>query len=66
MLIAMVGKIYPSLIGKRIHPNFVEWMMGFPEEWTNPECKLSATQLCRASCSRSSGQSETSKKEENK
>lgn len=63
MLIAMVGKIYPSLIGKRIHPNFVEWMMGFPEEWTNPDCKLSAMQLCRESSIRSFEQLEKSKRE---
>lgn len=44
-----IGDRIPSLIGKRIHPEFVEWMMGFPQDWTNPDCKLSATQLCRLS-----------------
>lgn len=63
---AEIGTRVNSLIGKRIHPQFVEWMMGFPPEWTNPECKLSATQLCRECFTRSSGQSEQSKKEENK
>ena len=42
-----LGELMPSLIGKRIHPGFVEWMMGFPVEWTNPDCKLSAMQLCQ-------------------
>lgn len=42
-----IGARVPSLIGKRIHPRFVEWMMGFPDEWTNPDCTLSATQLCQ-------------------
>lgn len=40
-----LGAAFPSLIGKRIHPLFVEWMMGFPDEWTNPDYTLSATQL---------------------
>ena len=47
-----IGDRIPSLIGKRIHPEFVEWMMGFPAEWTNPDCKLSAMQLCRDASSR--------------
>lgn len=42
-----LGSAFPSLIGKRIHPKFVEWMMGFPENWTNPDCKLSGMQLCQ-------------------
>lgn len=33
----------------RLNPRFVEWMMGFPLDWTDPDCKLSATQLCRRS-----------------
>jgi len=52
-----IGARAPSLIGKRIHPKFVEWMMGFPEEWTNPDCKLSATQLCPGKSIQSSKQS---------
>ena len=46
MLPGVVGDALPSLIGRRIHPQFVEWMMGFPAEWTNPDCRLSAMQLC--------------------
>ena len=57
MLPGAIGDVYPSLIGKRIHPKFVEWMMGFPEEWTNPDCKLSATQLCPGKSIQSSKQS---------
>lgn len=49
-----IGRAMPSLIGRAIHPEFVEWMMGFPSEWTNPDCKLSAMQLCRAASSPSS------------
>lgn len=29
-----IGEMYPETIGKRINPQFVEWMMGFPEDWT--------------------------------
>ena len=46
---SLIGRAFPSLIGRAIHPLFVEWMMGFPQGWTNPDCKLSATQLCRLS-----------------
>jgi hypothetical protein len=28
--------------GMRLSPWFVEWMMGAPEGWTDPECPLSA------------------------
>ena len=42
-----LGRAFPSLIGRAIHPLFVEWMMGFPPGWTNPDCRLSAMQLCR-------------------
>ena len=52
-----LGSAFPSLIGKRIHPKFVEWMMGFPDEWTNPDCKLSAMQLCPGKSIQSSKQS---------
>ena len=53
MLPGSIGDAMPSLIGKTIHPLFVEWMMGFPSEWTEPECRLSATQLCRDAYSQS-------------
>ena len=52
MLCGELGHRYPSLIGHYIHPEFVEWMMGFPAKWTNPDCRLSATQLCRDASSR--------------
>ena len=42
-----LGRAFPSLIGRAIHPLFVEWMMGFPPGWTNPDCRLSAMQLCQ-------------------
>jgi len=38
-----MGKIYPSLIGMKINPLFLEWMMGFPTGWT--EINALATQL---------------------
>ena len=44
---SLIGRAFPSLIGRAIHPEFVEWMMGFPADWTNPDCRLSAMQLCR-------------------
>lgn len=47
MTCGVLGTLYPSLVGKTIHPEFVEWMMGFPRQWTDPDCTLSATQLCR-------------------
>jgi hypothetical protein len=31
----------------RLNPRFVEWMMGLPPDWTDPDCRLSATQLYR-------------------
>lgn len=58
MLCGALGERYPSLIGHFIHPEFVEWMMGFPAKWTNPDCRLSATQLCRDASSRYSIPSE--------
>lgn len=45
MTCGVLGTLYPSLIGKTIHPEFVEWMMGFPRQWTDPDCALSAMQL---------------------
>ena len=29
----------------RLSPSFVEWMMGAPEGWTDPDCPLSATEF---------------------
>src|SRR3990167_1684665 len=29
-----IGEIYPKLIGKRINPQFLEWMMSYPLGWT--------------------------------
>lgn len=61
MLCGELGHKYPSLIGHTIHPKFTEWLMGFPENWTNLDCKLSAMQLCRVSRSPSSGASPESR-----
>jgi len=37
-----------SLGAPRLSPLFVEWMMGAPEGWTDPDCPLSATEFsCR-------------------
>ena len=58
-----LGAAFPSLIGRAIHPQFVEWMMAFPTNWTNPDCKLSAMQLCRGVPSLSSKQSQKLKEE---
>ena len=58
-----LGRAFPSLIGRAIHPQFVEWMMAFPADWTNPDCKLSAMQLCRGVPSLSSKQSQKLKEE---
>jgi hypothetical protein len=29
-----IGLIIPNLIGKKINPQFLEWMMGYPISWT--------------------------------
>ena len=29
-----IGELHPKLIGMRINPQFLEWMMGFDLEWT--------------------------------
>lgn len=60
MLCGALGTLIPSLIGKYIHPKFIEWMMGFPEDWTNPDCKLSAMQLCQGLHTQSLNQSQES------
>lgn len=31
----------------RLNPAFVEWMMGWPENWTVTVCSSSATGWCR-------------------
>jgi hypothetical protein len=31
--------------GLRLSPWFVEWMMGAPEGWSDPDCPLSATEF---------------------
>jgi len=53
----------PSSAGLRLNPSFVEWMMGAPAGWTDPDCPLSATEFSSkpatssgATCSTSSEQ----------
>lgn len=29
-----IGEHFPEHIGKKINPQFVEWMMGLPQDWT--------------------------------
>ena len=38
---ASIGQQYPQAIGKKINPQFLEWMMGYPMGWT--EIKPSET-----------------------
>lgn len=38
-----VGKT--SSAGLRLNPLFVEWLMGAPEGWSDPDCPLSATEF---------------------
>lgn len=45
MLVAVMGELYPSLRGKTLHPVFVEFLMGFPENWTKIDSEHSAMQL---------------------
>lgn len=40
-LVAHLGTAHPELIGQYIHPEFLEWMQGFPTGWT--ELKPSET-----------------------
>ena len=28
-----------------LNPSFVEWMMGAPDGWSDPDCPLSATEF---------------------
>jgi hypothetical protein len=48
--------------GLRLSPSFVEWMLGAPAEWSDPDCPLSATEFKSKSAgspaSTSSGSSE--------
>lgn len=37
----VTGQMSPSTSGLRLNPRFVEWLMGFPDEWT--VCEHSAT-----------------------
>jgi len=37
MLIAAIGHRYPQMIGQYLNPQKVEWMMGYPEDWTKIE-----------------------------
>lgn len=32
--VGSIGNLYPELIGKKINPQFLEWMMGYPMDWT--------------------------------
>jgi hypothetical protein len=34
-----------SSAGLRLNPSFVEWMMGAPPGWSDPDCLLSATEF---------------------
>ena len=34
-----------ELSARRLNPGFVSWMMGLPEEWSNPNCLLSAMEF---------------------
>ena len=33
------------LAGMALNPSFVEWMMGAPDGWSDPDCPLSATEF---------------------
>ena len=59
-LCGALGHMFPSLIGRRIHPQFVEWMMGFPRDWTLPDCTPSETPSSPAKSTRSLDQSQIS------
>ena len=36
-----------SSAGMALNPSFVEWMMGAPDWWSDPDCPLSATEFSR-------------------
>jgi len=45
-----LGEIVGENIGLKLQPAFVEWMMGYPEGWTElPASKLSEMRLSRKS-----------------
>jgi len=47
-----------TAVGGRLNPTWVEWLMGAPLGWTDPDCELSATELSRRSrCSSADGSS---------
>lgn len=58
MLCGVLGEMYPCLIGKKIHPQFVEWMMGFPTDWTLTDSELLEMQSSRGKYTRSLKQSQ--------
>ena len=60
MMPGVLGEIFPSLIGRRIHPQFVEWMMGFPVDWTHTDSVPSETLLSPAKSTTFSDRSPTS------
>jgi hypothetical protein len=37
--------------GLRLNPSFVEWMIGAPQGWSDPDCPLSATEFSGSSAS---------------
>ena len=37
------GKTSPAEMA--LNPSFVEWMMGAPDGWSDPDCPLSATEF---------------------
>jgi hypothetical protein len=44
----------------RLNPSFVEWMMGAPDGWSNPDCLLSATEFRSRSATSPGATSSTS------
>jgi hypothetical protein len=51
------GKKSPAPL---LNPCFVEWMLGLPEGWSDPDCPLSATEFRSRLASFSAGASSTS------
>jgi hypothetical protein len=48
----------------RLNPSFVEWMIGAPAGWSNPDCPLSATEFRSKWASSPDGSSSTSSESE--
>jgi hypothetical protein len=48
---------------RRLSPWFVEWMMGAPEGWSDPDCPLSATEFSSRQATFSAEWSSTTKKD---